>query len=89
MRRADQPVGGADGAQIAERRMIARQQQVVAVVDLHVERRIVIGPAASAGLAGSLVDDDRLPGFAQPNGRRQPGETGADDMDCARHQTTA
>ena len=48
-----------------------------------------IGAAAAAGLAGRLVDDDRLPGFAQSNGGRETGETGADDVDCARHQTTA
>ena len=89
MRRADQPVAAPIVRKIAQRRMIARQQQVIAVVDHHVERRIVIGAAAPAGLAGRLVDDDRLPGFAQPNGRGETGETGADDVECARHQTTA
>ena len=38
--------------------MIGREQQVIAVVDHHVERGVVVGPAAPAGLAGGLVHDD-------------------------------
>jgi len=60
-----------------------------AVVDLHVERRIVIGAAAPARLPGRLVHDHALAAFAQPNGGRKTGETRADHMRGARHQTTA
>ena len=51
--------------------MIARQQQVIAVVDHHVERGIVVGPAAAAGLTGGLVHDDTLPRAPQAAPRRQ------------------
>ena len=49
MGRADQPVRGADVAQISERGVVARQQEVIAVVDRHADRGVVIGAAAAAG----------------------------------------
>ena len=49
---------GADAAQIVERGVIARQQKMIAVVDRHADRGVVIGAAAAAGECGRLVHDD-------------------------------
>ena len=51
--------------QIAERRVIAREQQVIAVVDHDVELRIVVGAAAPARLPCRLVHDDALAAFRE------------------------
>ena len=69
--------------------MIAREQQVIAVVDHHVELRIVIGAAAPARLPGRLVHDDALAALGEANRGGKAGEPGADDMDRARHQMNA
>ena len=58
-RRTDQLLLGADAAQIVERGAIAGQQQMIAVVDRHADRCVVIGAAAAAGEGGGLVHDDR------------------------------
>ena len=79
----------ADRREIGERGVIARQQQVIAVVDHHAELRIVIGAAAPARLSRRLVHDDALAPLAQPNRGGEAGESGADDVDGARHQTNA
>ena len=39
------------------RRIIAGEQQMVAVVDLHAERGVEIGAAAAARMRGRFVDD--------------------------------
>ena len=70
--------------------MIARQQQMIAVVDHHVERGIVIGAAAAAGLMGRLMHDDAVAALREPHGSGEAGEPGADDVDDGeRHQITA
>ena len=71
---------GADAAQIVERRAIAGQQQVIAVVDRHAERSIVIGPAAAAGEGGRLVHDHASAARGKPQRRGQAGKAGADDV---------
>ena len=79
----------ADILQESERRRIARQQDVGAVVDAHAGDAVVIRAAAAAGIVGRLVDDGRhaLPG--KTDGAGQAGETGADDVNGARHQINA
>ena len=69
--------------------MIAREQQVIAVVDHHAELRIVIGAAAPARLPRRLMHDDALAPFAQANRGGKAGESGAYDVDGTRHQTNA
>ncbi len=82
---------GADRAQERARLVVARQQQVVAVVDGHAERGVVIGATAPARLTRTLVQHDPPRTIAKRNGGGEPGETGADDMDGAsrhgRHPT--
>ena len=76
VRRTDQLVARADDAQKVERRVVRRQQQVIAVVDLHVEGGIVVRAAAPARLPGRLVHDDLAvrPASAEwrPTARRDP-----------------
>ena len=84
MVRADELILAADAAQECQRRIIAGQQQMVAVVDLHSERRIEIGAAAAAGVGRGLVDDDLARHQSdQPQGGGEAGKAGADDMDAA------
>ena len=63
------------------RRGIARQQQVIAIVDHHAERRIEIGAAAPARLPRRLIDDDVPLAAGELHGGGEAGEAGADDMD--------
>ena len=79
----------ADACAEVERRVIAREQQVIAVVDHHVELRIVIRAAAPARLARRLVHDHALAGGREPDRGGKAGEPGTDDMDRARHQMIA
>ena len=56
--RTCQPVLGADAAHIVERGVVAGEQQVIAVVDGHADRGVVVGAAAPAGESGRLVHYD-------------------------------
>ena len=60
MRRSDQMLDRADTAQIIERGVIAGQQKMIAIVDGHADRRVVIGAAAPADERGRLVHDHGL-----------------------------
>ncbi len=60
MIRTDQMIRGADGVQIIQRRAIAGQQQMIAVVDRHADRRVVIGAATAAGEGGRFVHHHAL-----------------------------
>ena len=62
---------------------------MVAVVDHHVEQRIMIGPAAASRRAGGLVYDDGDPARRQAHGGGEPGESRADDVDGTPHQMKA
>ena len=63
---------------------------MIAVVDHHVERGIVIGAAAAAGLIGRFMHDDALAGLREPHRGGEAGNPGADNMDDGeRHQITA
>jgi hypothetical protein len=76
---------GADAAQIFERRAIAREDEVIAVVDRHTERSIVIGTAAAAGENGRLVQHDASAAGGKPHRRGKAGKSGADDMNRRGH----
>src|SRR5439155_12235123 len=85
--RPDEPIGGPDPGEVGERRVVAGQHEVIAVVDLDAERVVDIGAAAPAGLAGRLVHDDVRAGIADAQRRREPGKPGADDVNAGRgHQ---
>ena len=67
---------------------IARQQQVIAVVDDHVGRAVVVLAAAATGLLCRLVNVDFKSFIREPNTRGQAGNPGADDMSFC-HQMNA
>jgi hypothetical protein len=54
---------------------------MIAIVDHQPERRVVIGPAATTGLAGGLVQHNVARPAREAHCRREPGKTSADDMD--------
>ena len=68
---------------------VARQQQMVAVVDGEIGRGVEIGAAAAAGLLRRLVDMHVVIGVREPNGRREAGNAGADDVNGLLHQMIA
>ena len=72
-----------DPTEIVERRVIARQQQMIAVVDGDAKRRVEIGSATSAGERRSLMHDDLAPRFDKAHRGAQARDSGADDMDGA------
>ena len=80
---------GADRACIVEHARVARQHEVIAVVDDEVGRSIVERAAAPAGLRRRLVQVDAEAGIRQPDRRGKAGHAGADDMDVGFHQMNA
>ena len=69
---------------------IARQHQVIAVVDRHADGAVEIGPAAAARIGGGFVHDDACAQRRRQLHRRcEAGEARADNVDCARHQMIA
>ena len=86
MGRTDQPVRGADVAQISERGVVARKQKMIAVVDGHADRGVVIGAAAAAGKRRGLVHDDAAAALRQLQRSGQAGKAGADDVDGSIHR---
>jgi hypothetical protein len=87
--RPDQPRLGADRSRISERVAVAREQQVIAVVDGQVGGGVEIGPAAAAGLLRGLVDMHRKIRVRQPNGGREARNSSADDVNGVWHQMKA
>ena len=69
--RPDQPGLGADRSRIGERVAVAREQQMIAVVDGQIGGGVEIGPAAAAGLLRRLVDMHLIIRVRQPNGGRR------------------
>ena len=64
--------------------MVGREHKVIAVVDHHVERGVVIGATPSSSLAGGLVHDDACPARREAHCSGEPGKPGADHVDRAR-----
>ena len=87
--RTDQTRGAADRPGKAPDGMIARQHQVIAVVDGHADRAVEIRAAASARIGRGLMHHDLGGRPRQLDRRRQAGKTCADNVDRARHQMIA
>src|SRR5262245_21659088 len=88
-RRTAQPLAGSDRRDEVHGRAIAGEDQVIAVVDHHAERRVVIAPAAPSGMVSSLMQRDREAAVAEANGGGEAGKSGAYDVYGARHQAIA
>ena len=58
---------------------------VIAIVDHTVERLVMKGTAASAGLSGGFVQRDRAPGTDDLNSAGKPRHARADNMDHRHH----
>ncbi len=59
---------------------------MIAVVDGHADRGVVIGAAAAAGERGRLVHDHVVAARGKLERGRQAGKAGADDVDGAAHR---
>src|SRR5262249_50076413 len=81
--RSEQTLTGPDCVQIVLYRPIARQDQMIAIVDHAFERRIVIRAAAPASRSRRLDDLDPAAPLSQRNGGGKPGETGANNVHLA------
>jgi hypothetical protein len=58
---------------------------MIAVVDGHPDRCIVVGAAPATRESGSLVHDDAIVRRSEPHPRGQSGKAGADDVNGAGH----
>ena len=63
--------------------MVARQQQMRAVVDQHSRALIEIRTAAPAGLLGRLMDGDSPPSRSQLYAGREPSQASPDNVNFA------
>jgi len=61
---------------------------MIAIVDHHVERRVVVRTATAAGLIGGLMQGHLDARRAQASGRGKAGQSSPDDMDRCDHQNT-
>ncbi len=86
---SDQSRFGADRSGVSQRVAVARKQEMVAVIDSQVGRRVEIRPAAAAGLLRGLVDMHPEIRIGQPNGCREARNSSADDVDRLLHQMKA
>ncbi len=86
--RTDKPIRGTDVAQIVERGVITGKQEMVAVVDRHADRSIVIGATAAASEGGGFVYDDGFAERREPHSGGQAGKAGADNVDRSAHPIT-
>ena len=68
---------------------IARQQQMIAVVDGEIGRAVEIGAAAATGLLGRLVHGNLPAAIGEPYSGREAGNSGADNVNCLLHQRKA
>ena len=80
MRGAAEPVCGADAREIAIDRLVAREHDVVAVVDHEPELGIVIRAAAATGARRGFVDGNGKAGFGQNHRRRQARKPRTNNM---------
>jgi hypothetical protein len=58
---------------------------MIAVVDHHTERRVVIGSAAPSGVIGGLMQHDREAALTEVNGGGEAGKAGAYNVDGSPH----
>ena len=63
--------------------MVAGKKKVVAVIDDHIEHRVLIGAATSSGLSGALVQHYPRSALAHPHRSSESGKAGADHVDRA------
>ena len=75
-----QLLGGADVGQVTHGCLIAREQQVVAVVDRAGELRVHVGTAPAARLATCFIKRDCVAVARQRYGGGKPRKTGAYDV---------
>ena len=68
---------------------VARQQQMIAVVDGEIGRRVEIGTAASARLLRRLVHLHLVARIREPHGGGKARDSGADDVNGLLHQMKA
>ncbi|MGY4336233.1 hypothetical protein ACVWW3_001139 [Bradyrhizobium sp. LM2.9] len=87
--RSDQARLGADRSRIGARMAVARQQQMIAIVDGEIGGAVEIRTAAAAGVVRRLVHGDLEAGIGEPHGSGKAGNSGADDMSCFLHQMRA
>lgn len=66
------------------RRLIAAEQEMIAVIDQLSEPVVNERPATAAGVPGRLVERDAEAGAAQRDCSREAGEAGADDVNVRR-----
>src|SRR5262245_9210424 len=88
-RRTGQAILRSDRVRVGERRAIARQQQVIAIVDRHADAVVVVGAAAATGETGGLVHDDHLTARRELDSGSKAGKPGAYDVDDPWHQAIA
>ena len=69
---------------LATDELIAAQDQMIAVIDGPAEGVVEQRPAAATGLGGGFVDRHPPARLDNPNGRREPRQSRADDVDRPR-----
>src|SRR4029077_14513522 len=74
----------ADLSKVAQRPVVAAEQEMIAVVDAAAKFRIHIRKGAPAGIASGLIQPHVSTLAAKLDRSRETSETGADDMHRAR-----
>ena len=87
--RPHQARGAADCLRELHDRVVARQHQVVAVVDGHPDGAVEVRPAAAARIGGGFVHDDLRRRRRQLHRRCKARQACADNVDGSRHQMIA
>ena len=83
--RALELVRAANEREVAHGRVVARQQQMIAIVDDGAEAAVVIGAASPAGLPRRLVNGYATPPLREADGRGQARKPRAYDVGHRRH----
>ena len=79
--RSAQRVACADGGQILHHRVIAGEQQMIAVIQPHAECLVEIRSAPPTRRRSRLIERGANAGLGEADSRRQPGHARADDVD--------
>ena len=85
----DKTVEGADGSRVIQRIDISGKDQMVSVVDLHLQLRIEVGSASAAGLHRCFVDMHRVVVLREAESGCEPRQAGSDYMCDSRHRYNA